>query len=365
MKRRAVITALVLLVLGAGAIIACGRPRALVGVEGEVRSLAVTRAGVFWIAAPGESGGGPARVLHLPHGSREATELLRAHDVRSLFVLRSEVWALVETGAEEGSGELRRIRPEGSEVIADGLHSPQGLWVMGGSAGGDARTVYWTESRSARAEGIAHVPVMRPLHVVRVADATELRPRLLGVVEGAEPHFLGRLLGVREGKLYWTEPTGWGFPGRRTLVMRGAAGSEPEMIATVKGAHVAGLSGDVLHWTAHSEELAVPPTGRVVRRLDLRHGEPETLTDWMPARGELLVDGGRAYVSGERRVWAVPRTLDEAAPLFGFTGEDVRALSIHRKNLYGVEQWREAPWIVRRPLSWRGYLGAAGGGREG
>ena len=353
MKKRALIAALALLLLGTAAVFVRGRARVLADAQGKIRGLAVSAAGVFWIVVPEGPGAAPVRVRHLAHGSRDPVTLLEAYDVRSLFAGDHELYALVENGPDDDSGELVvRSLSGGTERRRASLYSPHGLWADEGS-------LFWTETRSARVAAIPHVPALRPVSAIRVARGVGSQPELLALVESWEDHYDGQLLGVDDGQLYWTERVNPSYPSAALLVNRAAPGGERETPVYALGPNAAALGDDDLYWTARSEDLNVPSAARVTRRLDLRKEQASTITDWLSPGGALLVEWGRVYYVGGRRLWSVPRTLGRAVPLAKFGQWAPDAPAIYRHNVYCADTVEGAVRIVRRPVSWRGYLGAA------
>ncbi len=352
MKRVLLLMALALLVVGA--IFVRGRARPLAPVDGEIRDLVATSHGVFWISAPDEPGSSPATVWCVPTGAHRPVAVLRAYDVRSIFVTGATLYALAESGPELDSGELVvRELATGQEKRHGGLHAPQGLWV-------DPSATYWTEARSERAPAIVHIPIIRPIHALRKTTSDPSQATLVALMEGSKAHFTGTFLGRREEKLYWTEQIGTEFSQGAAYVRReGPPSGDIETLSRERGPNFALLNGDDLFWTAYSHEMAIPSAGRIVYRLNLAHGGSAKITDWLSASGALTTDGDTVYFVGGDWVWALPSKLDEPTPVQHFAANRPGTVDTFNSNVYGRDTWDEEPHIVRRPLSWRGVLTAA------
>jgi hypothetical protein len=360
-KKIAIIAVLGLAALVAVALFVRGRARPLAEVAGEVRDLTVTPQGCFWIDAPAQAGKGPARIYFIAHGSRGgAAKLLEFYDIRSLAVHGQTAYALVETGPEDGAGQLVAQTGAGpAQTLLGGLHSPQGLIVTDS-------LICWTESRAAPVEGIAHVPILGALSAIRTVPASggkpgpDSQPRLLAMAESATPHYEGQVLGARDGNLYWTERLASRLPGAVTIFRRAPeTGGEPQTLGQSRGAQIAALGEEHIYWTDASEELAVPSSGRVVRRLPLQGGEQEAITDWLPSAGALCTDADRPYYAGGGWLWAIPRTLDKPMPVLRCNASSPGSLSVYRDNVIDLGVKPGAKQLFRQPLSWRGYIGGA------
>ena len=355
MKHRAIILALVVVLLLAGAVFVRGRTRVLAHPESDIRDLTVTPLGVFWVSVPGEEPHDlPAQVWCLARGTRQPRPIVQAWDVRSIAIADGKLYVLLENGPEEDAGELRVIDLKTSQSDSrQGLHAPQGLVI-------DGSQVFWTETRAARADAIVHIPIMRPVHAIRSADGVSSDASLVSLGEGSERHFTGELLAVHDGDLYWTERLGCDFSVGVTLLNRKSPSDrDVETVARVKGQNWALLDGDCAYWTAYSEELAVPSSGRVVRRQPLPDGEQATVTDWLGPRGALVADRLRIYFATGGHLYLIPRSLDPPTPVVRTSAYLPGAAAVYRDNLYSVELIEHARAIIRTPLSWRGYLWAA------
>ncbi len=228
--------------------------------------------------------------------------------------------------------------------LADGLKAPQGLLVTTDS-------VYWAETRPAAVPGIACVPVLQPLSLIYAADRALQSRRLLVVAENAETHFGGKLLGERDGQLYWVQQFGQQYNRAVTTVSRlPVQGGDPEELVRVLGSQDAALGRSVLYWTAPSEERMPPESARTVYRRALAGGEPEKLTDWMALRGVLLVLGDRPLYCDDRVVWRVPDHLAEPVPLASLRVEPA-TVSMAHGTLYGYRMDEKLRHVVRCPLT--------------
>ena len=354
MNSKAVLCALACVVLVAGAVFVRGRAAPVASLNESPRQIVAGAHGLFWIEAPQSEPPGPARLQYLPPGAKKPTCVLQAHDVRSIAVGGGTLYVLAETGPQEDAGVMVAVDLSSGEqrFSTAGLYRPQSLEV-------DGDTLYWTESRSARAEGIVHVPIIKPVNVIR-AGAQPSQPTLIGLTEGSEPHFTGALLGVREGKLYWTERLGWEYVGGATLIKRGGVdGSDPELLARTNGHNVAALEGDALYFTAYSRELASPSAGRLVNRTDLRASQTEMLTDWLDSNGALLVADATPLYVDMSYLWRIPSRLDPPIPVKRIAATSPPVVATYRGNLYTARRRDEAVQLVRVPLGLRGYLNAA------
>ena len=329
MRYKAAAIALAVVVLLAGAIYMRGRPTSLAEITGSPRQIAVGAGGAFWIETPAEGKDGPRRLLHLAHGGKQPSVLLQAYDIRSIALTDTSLYVLSETGPEEDSGVMSCVDlSSGAPRLTErGLRRPQGLAI-------DGDKVYWTESRSARAEAMVHVPIMKPVNAIRVGPRPS-EGKLVGLTEGSEPHFTGQLVGVRQGQLYWSEHLGWEFVGGATLMKRGgSAGKDPELLGRAVGRNVAALDGDRLYWTAYSQEMDKPSSGRVVQRMDLGSSSVDTITDWLSGGGALVCCRGTAYYVGAGRLWRVPQQLDPPVPMVQLTAAGTPVAAVYRDNLY-------------------------------
>ena len=360
-KRIRIVVILALIAFAVGAFIMRGRAHTLAAVQGQVRELTPARAGLFWIEAPAQLGRAKAQLRFLPHGSRRTPEmLLEAYDIRSLAVQGETAYALIETEPGDATGQLvAQPRKGAMEVLLSGLHSPQGLIVTD-------RAVCWSESRAAPAEGIAHVPIMGRLTAIRVLPlsgekpAPDATPRLLAMAESAEDHYSGQLLGARGGNFYWTERLAEQMPAAKTFLRRAPeAGGEPETVSLERGVHEAALGERYLYWTAQSDEMAAPSSGRTVRRRALGGGDIETLTDWLSPSGALVMDGDRAFYAGGGWLWSVPAALDKPRPIVRWGTAIPGTVSVYGGNVVGLTATESAKGITRQPISLRGYMTAA------
>jgi hypothetical protein len=295
--------------------------------------------------------------MSLPRGSHEPQLLLQAYDIRSLVVTdQGEVGVLWETGPEETAGGLTLCGPDGHAVTQrQGLRSPQGLWVT-------ADKVYWTETRPPRVALVPQVPIAASVHVILSAARGQGPASLVALAAGGTPHFAGQLLGVRDGKLYYTEPIQWGSLSASTCIRRGAGtGDTPDTLARAATRSLGALDGSRLYWTAPSEELNAPDSGRIVQRLDLAtdDGAAVTITDWLPSMGFLSARGGRTWYVGGGHLWRVHGALAPPIPVNRTSTFEPGQAYLQGGNVYVYEVGKGGPAIMRRPLSVAGYLTTA------
>ncbi|NPV47130.1 MAG: hypothetical protein HPY69_09220 [Armatimonadetes bacterium] len=332
----------VLLVLVAVLVVSRRHDRLVAPVQGQVTRTAAGPGGLYWIERKAD--GSQAALWRATGLGRPGEQLATAPDIRDLAVAEREVYFLTEEGGP-GSGRLARVGAGGApQVLADGLKAPQGLLVTTDS-------VYWAETRPAAVPGIACVPVLQPLSLIYAADRALQSRRLLVVAENAETHFGGKLLGERDGQLYWVQQFGQQYNRAVTTVSRlPVQGGDPEELVRVLGSQDAALGRSVLYWTAPSEERMPPESARTVYRRALAGGEPEKLTDWMALRGVLLVLGDRPLYCDDRVVWRVPDHLAEPVPLASLRVEPA-TVSMAHGTLYGYRMDEKLRHVVRCPLT--------------
>ncbi len=327
------------------------RPGAGGATATDVTMLAVSPAGVYWVTQPQD---GLATLQHARRLGGRAQQVATAPDIRSLAVVGREVLYLTED-KQPNSGQLWRATGAGAaQSLATGLRAPQGVLPTGGQ-------LTWTETRPSPAPGVACVPVLQPLSLLMRADNGGQGRALLAVSESAEAHFTGKLLGERDGQLYWLQHFGQQYNRPLTVISRvPLQGGPVEQLVRVEGKQDAVLARRVLYWTAPSEELAPALAGRSVRCLALAGGEPRTLTDWMGPDGVLLLVGQRPYYCDRTYLWRIPRRLGEARPV-SEPKLDPECLTNYGGAIYARTTRGDSSRLVRVPVTWgarlRGLLG--------
>ncbi|MCE5237392.1 hypothetical protein LLH23_02755 [bacterium] len=295
----------VLLVVFAATHVRLHRPAA--APPGEVKLLCASGSGIYWVSQPEN---GQATLLRAGRVGREGQPVATAVDIRSVAAAGRDIVYLTED-KQPNSGQLWRAGRGGGapQSLVQGLKSPQGLLVTGDR-------LYWAETRPSPTPGIACVPVMQPLSLICAADRNGQGRTLLAVSESADTHFPGRLLGERDGRVYWLQHFGQQY-GRPTMTVSRApvGGGVAEEVVRAEGLQEAVLARNMLYWTAPSEEMNPPMGGRVVRCVPPAGGEPRTLTDWMRTDGRLILLRGRPLYCDTDTVWRIPSRLGEARPI--------------------------------------------------
>jgi hypothetical protein len=316
--------------------------RLVAPVQGQVTRTVAGPGGVYWIERGSQ--GTQSALCRAKGLGQPGQQLATAPDIRDLAAADDGVYYLTEEGAP-GSGRLSQIGASGGPAaLAEGLKAPQGLLVT-------RDTVYWAETRPSPAPGIACVPVLQPLSMIHAADHSGQGARLLAVVENADAYFNGKLLGERDGQLYWMQQFGQQYNRAVTTVSRvAAAGGAPEELVRVLGPQDAILGQGTVYWTAPSEERIPPESARTVYRRSLAAGEPEKLTDWMAIRGVLFLYNDRPHYCDDRVVWRMPDRLAEPVPLDSVRVEPA-SVSVARGTLYAYHQGEKARGVIRCPLT--------------
>lgn len=338
---------LILGVLAVALVLSHRHSRLVAPVQGQVTRTAAGPGGLYWIERSAD--GSRAALMRAKGLGKPGEPLATAPDIRDLAVADRDVYFLSEEGGP-GAGRLSRVSAGSApQVLADGLKAPQGLLVTSDS-------VYWAETRPAAVPGVACVPVLQPLSLIYAADRALQSRRLLVVAENADTHFGGKLLGERDGQLYWMQQFGQQYNRAVTTVSRlPAQGGDPEELVRVLGSQDAALGRSVLFWTAPSEERVPPESARTIYRRALAGGEPQKLTDWMALRGVLVALGDRPLYCDYQTVWRVPDHLAEPVPLVDLRAEPA-TISMARGTLYGYRANDKVRQVIRCPLTLGGRL---------
>lgn len=215
----------------------------------------------------------------------------------------STLWLLGRSGT---GGTLWQLSLEGDTAPVEVLRlrdQPGALLAQGGQ-------LFWLELVQAVDPGLAFVPPLGARVRLQCREANGTVRTLLDrpAVEGADPA-AGDLIALANGQLYLRLRSASGTE----LVSVPVRGGPATQIAGESGSQEAVLQAGTLYWTTPSGE-AMPESGiRALRRLPLG-GTPETVADWLPARGSLLVgDEGLRYADNGK-LYRLPNRLD--APTF-------------------------------------------------
>lgn len=322
--------------------------RAGAGVDAaHLKLLSVSAGGVYWVNQPPE---GPAQLQHAPRVGAPARPVATAPAIRSLAPAGKGLVYLTEDQAPN-SGQLWQAGPGSAppRSLRQGLRAPQGLLAT-------PEHLYWVETRPSPAPGIACVPVLQPLSLVYRAAPDGQAPALLAVSESAEAHFPGKLLGERDGQLYWLQHSGQQYQHATTAISRvPVAGGAAEQVVRTEGLQDALLAGRTLYWTAPSAEMSPPGFGRTVRAMALPGGEARTLTDWMSTDGILGLAGGRPIYCDRTTIWRLPSRLAEATPMAKLK-LNPDAATTHQGAVYGPVTDGDKMTLTRRPLTFAARL---------
>lgn len=308
----------------------------------QVKLLCVSAGGVYWVD---QAPGGGATLLHAARVGAAPRTLASAPSITSLAAAGKSLVYLTEDKTPS-SGQLWQAGPGSAppRSLRQGLRAPRGLLAT-------REHLYWVETRPAPVPGIACVPVLQPLSLIYRANLDGEAPALLAVSESDEAHFPGRLMGERDGQLYWLQHSGQQYQHPITTVSRvPVQGGPAEQMARAEGLQEALVVGSTLYWTAPSEEISPPGAGRSVRCLPLAGGEARTLTDWLSPRGALGMIGGRVVYCDQTTVWRIPSRLGEAQPVAKFA-QNPDCLTIYNGAVYTPTTTPEGGRLMRRPLT--------------
>ncbi|NSW55281.1 MAG: hypothetical protein HPY44_04665 [Armatimonadetes bacterium] len=357
MKRYLFIVALAVVLVGA--VCMRGRARPIAILDGQVRQIVAGPRGVFWIETPmpgdgGSAGDGPCRVVGVPHGGGRPVVVAQEYDLRSLFLDDDRLLIIGSTGPEIDSGQLIVLDlNSGRRTVHSGLHRPCGIWARG-------ERICWAEGREARGASVVHVPVLQHLQAIRAGNGNPATARLLGVAESSRPHFSGQILGSDGTYYYWAERVGEGLSeGATTLRRCPENGGEVETLGRAAGPNVGLLTPDSLVWTAYSEEMNSPGSGRCARMLPLKGGQARTVTDWLPSSGTLVSVGRTVWYGGAGYLWRIPDELDEPVPVARTGAVGPGQAAVYGGNTYSQEQLNDKAVVMRRPISPWGRVRAA------
>lgn len=169
--------------------------------------------------------------------------------------------------------------------------------------------LFWVESPPSPSSIIPFTPAAGAASRVRVREASG-QVRTVAELSGAQAGQPGDVIGVSNSQVYVRL--------RRTasteFLRVPLAGGDWERLAATNGTQQGLLMNGTLYWTAPTEESNKVATLRCVHRLSAS-GSPETLTDWLPASGELQPSAGAPYylASGlESALFQLPEHLDQA-----------------------------------------------------
>lgn len=210
------------------------------------------------------------------HPDERATRLSAAAGLTEIALDEQSVWLLQRQGAR--GALLKLARTGGTPVVElSNLAAPAGLCVVG-------RRVFWIETHAPAVPGLLNIPAAEARNVVRVREE-DGTVRDLGTMVGGRPAANGDLQGMADqicARLRRIGSTEFYLADLRQPGLRRAAVEE--------GTQQALLDERGLVWTAPSEEASDPTALRCLRRAQ-GNGSSATVTDWLPAHGQLLRRG--------------------------------------------------------------------------
>lgn len=266
---------------------------------------------------------------------------------------------------------------DGAAFVTQGTdprrQSPASL-VRIGLAGGDARELAavpwlasdiavgadflcWREHRASALPGVNFVSAATATDVIRVLRLSDGETFRVAVISGEEaaPSETTRLLGVRDGSLYWAEYRSE-TPEEETLLRRTSLpDGDSGTLAREQGLRSALLSGDALLWTAPSAEAGEFPSFTSVKRLASGDSTPAVIADWLAPSGQLAASDGTVYVRERSGVWTLGAAKGEQRRTSRWLRETA-AYHIVRHSEYAFVRSASGFDLVSRPLNWRGRL---------
>lgn len=254
---------------------------------GEVDGVAIAGDTLYWLARDGE-----ASILRRQEGSGAVTDVARGGAWRGVAVDREGVW-LAEWG--EPTGRLLRVGNDGQIVPAlTGLAQPEGLLAY-------ADALYWIETEPPLVPDLPFVPAAGPHAALRRyrAGAVETLARWPTY---AQPGESDPIAVTAEGILV-RQATELATRILRIVPETGRV----EMLVAIPGLQSVVSAAGTLYWTAPSEEVSPRDRNASVWRLGAQG--PEYVTDWLPARVQLVAAGPRVFAVYGEGVWEVPPQL--------------------------------------------------------
>jgi len=318
---------------------------------GQIVGLAADDDGLLWLEKPKpDSPGGSlfalAKGADAPsclHPDPHLTEIAVAGDRVFGIELAGDLGALVAI-PRSGGGVTR---------LAGDLIRPAGLAEQAG-------TLYWTETTPASQAHVYHVPVLEARTTIHALPAGGGQSRALVAFPGEPAGFQGKLLGVQAERLYWLDRFGQRLSDGWAVVRRvPTAGGVPEALTVQRSVgNDAVLEGGELFFTAPSEDAGQPLNYRCLRRVQVPAGEPETLTDWLPAAGRLVRYRGTTYYCVLDGVWAVPARIAPPTLLIDTLLTAGKLVAGMGGGLYAVGGTSSGNSLCRMPLTFGGRLRA-------
>jgi hypothetical protein len=279
-----------------------GGPQPVYTTAGEIVGLVADDDGLLWLEKPKPDSPGGA-LYALAKGTGAPSCLHRDPRLTEIAAAGDRVFG-IELEGDRGAVVAIPRAGGGITRLAENLTRPAGLAEHAG-------TVYWTETAPAPLKHVYHVPVLEARTTLRALAAGGGEPHSLAACEGGPAGFQGELVGVHAGRLYWLDRFGQRFAeGWSAVRSVPTAGGVPEALTVQRSVgNDAVLEGGELFFTAPSEDAGQPLSYRCLRRVQVSGGEPETLTDWLPADGRLARYRGTTYCGALDGVWAVPDRL--------------------------------------------------------
>ena len=254
---------------------------------GEVDGVAIAGDTLYWLTREGEGSR-----LRRQDGSGAVVEIARGGVWRGVAADRDGVW-LAEWG--EPAGRLLRVGRDGQLVpVLTGLAQPEGLLAH-------ETGLYGIETEPPLIPELPFVPAAGPHAVLRRyrTGGSETLARWPTYAQPGESD----LIAVTADALLLRQATELAT---RILRIEPATG-RVEMLLTIPGLQAVTLAAGTLYWTAPSEEVSPHDRHASVWRLG-KQG-PEYVTDWLPARVQLVAVGPRVFAVSGDGVWEVPTRL--------------------------------------------------------
>ncbi len=301
-----------LLVLG----VRGGGPAVLAPAGGEVRHVAATARGLWWI----EASGGSSRLMFLDRVGGQPRVVTTGANLTACAVRDSDTYFL-DAGVDSAApaGRLLRVPADASASpvpLAESLTNPTHLLV-------DDQGICWTETLPARAPAVPHVPALGCVSLLRSLPRQGGTPRLVARIADTTPAFSGQLLGSSGEECFWMESRAGGELGVTLLRSAPRQGGDPATrwlscarsrgaLSDLGSAFVSDTSTEASPAGAFASVHSLPLSGGASNAAGGESnaaGEPTLLTDWLLPGGWLLARERSVYYVGES-LWQVPEARD-------------------------------------------------------
>jgi hypothetical protein len=303
---------------------------------------------LYWLEADQPSGK-PRRLLMLPFDGDRPRSVLSNVEVRSFSVTGEDVYYIEQKGSS-----VKRVKATGGDptIVIDHATNPGEVYA-------DANHLYWTETAPASLASVTHIPIAHDLTEIHQARHDGSLSRVLAITESTGQIFNGRILLSRQNGLYWAEWNERG-QGRTTTALKKS--SVPDGKVTLLSVGVGRREylpvGEYLYCVAESVEGTPPGQFVCIRRVPLKGGEEETLTDWLDFSGTLVTDNGRVYYLHRHRVWEIPANGPAPANLTMRIADGELGCYLHDGRLFSYSQpiVTKPTLLHEQPLRPRGSL---------